>query len=113
MLIPNRDISPKQSISRHKRVQHLRSTATAGLGHGTLANRPATCTPQVGYWATDQGSWNQSGIGGQGQLFVCTAPNTWTLYYTPYTYPHPLIAGGIFGNGWEFSKSTYGPNDSG
>jgi hypothetical protein len=64
---------------------------TSGDGHGTLANRPTTCTPRVGYWATDQGNWNQSGNAfGQGELFVCTATNTWTLYYTPYTYPHPL-----------------------
>ncbi len=66
---------------------------TSGVGFGTLANRPTTCTPRVGYWATDQGSWNQSGAGGQGQLYVCTATNTWTLSYTPYTYPHPLISG--------------------
>src|SRR5215813_725897 len=66
---------------------------TAGTGYGTLANRPTTCTKGVGYWATDQGSWNQSGNGGQGQLYVCTATNSWTLYYTPYTYPHPLTQG--------------------
>ena len=63
---------------------------TVGTGFGTLANRPTTCTQHVGYWATDQGNWNQSGHGGQGQLYVCSATNTWTLYYTPYTYPHPL-----------------------
>lgn len=67
---------------------------TSGNGHGTLANRPTTCTPSVGYWATDQGNWNQNGSGEQGELFVCTSTNTWTLYYTPFTYPHPLIAGG-------------------
>lgn len=66
---------------------------TTGVGWGTLANRPATCSPAVGYFATDQGSWNQSGIGGQGELFVCTATNTWSLHYTPYTYPHPLTTG--------------------
>jgi hypothetical protein len=68
-------------------------TTTVGIGHGTLANRPTTCTMGVGYWATDQGSWNQSGSGGQGQLYFCRATNTWTAGYTPYTYPHPLISG--------------------
>lgn len=63
---------------------------TAGVGSGPLASRPTTCTQGVAYWATDQGSWNQGGSGSQGQLFVCTAANTWSLYYTPYTYPHPL-----------------------
>ena len=70
---------------------------TVGTGSGPLSARPATCTagpggntPGVAYWATDQGNWNQSGSGGQGQLYVCTATNTWTLYYTPFTYPHPL-----------------------
>jgi hypothetical protein len=69
-------------------------TSTIGIGHGTLANRPTTCTTGVAYWATDQGNWNQSGSGGQGQLYLCTSSNTWTAYYTPYTYPHPLTTGG-------------------
>lgn len=67
---------------------------TVGTGYGTLANRPTTCTPHVGYWATDQGNWNGSGSGGQGELFICTATNSWTMSYEPYTYPHPLTAGG-------------------
>src|SRR5262249_4533772 len=65
-------------------------TATIGIGHGTLANRPTTCTTGVAYFATDQGNWNQSGSGGQGQFYLCSATNTWTLNYTPYIYPHPL-----------------------
>jgi hypothetical protein len=71
---------------------------TSGTGWGTLANRPTTCTAGVGYFATDQGSWNTStsniyGVqqnGADGVLYKCTATNTWTRYYTPYTYPHPL-----------------------
>jgi hypothetical protein len=65
---------------------------TTGMGFGTLANQPTTCTTNstesgagVGYFATDQGA--------QGTLYTCSATNTWTVYYTPYTYPHPLVGG--------------------
>jgi len=98
-IVPNRDFFAE---SVHQAAQTSPTSpfnGTSGTGHGTLANRPTTCTLGVGYWATDQGNWNQSGSGGQGELFVCTAPNDWTLYYTPYTYPHPLITGGSTGTG--------------
>ncbi len=72
---------------------------SSGTGHGTLANRPTSCTTGVAYWATDQGSWNQSGSGGQGELFKCTSTNAWTLSYTPYTYPHPLTSGSTSASG--------------
>jgi len=66
------------------------ATCSTGIGEGTLAQRPANCvansfaypagnSPGVGWWATDTNT-----------LYVCTATNTWTAYYTPYTYPHPL-----------------------
>jgi len=67
---------------------------TTGVGRGTLAARPATCTPGVAYWATDQGEWNAKSAGPDGELFKCTATNTWTLYYIPYPYPHPLQGSG-------------------
>lgn len=55
---------------------------SSGMGHGTNANKPTSCTTGVGYWATDQ-----------SELYLCTATNTWTASYTPYTYPHPLTTG--------------------
>lgn len=70
-----------------------------GMGHGTLTNRPTTCTAGVGYWATDQGHWNTFDSSKEGVLYICTATDAWTLSYTPYSYPHPLIAGGSTGSG--------------
>lgn len=75
-------------------------STTIGMGHGTLAFRPTTCTAGpggiygasptgsygVGYFATDANS-------GRGELYVCTSANTWTGIYEPYIYPHPLVGG--------------------
>jgi hypothetical protein len=70
---------------------------SSGCGCGTLANRPATCTVGTAYWVTNQSCSNLTGMVGanpttpiSGTLYKCTAPNTWTEYYKPYTYPHPL-----------------------
>ena len=52
---------------------------TVGIGVGPLSARPTTCTIGVAYWATDTNI-----------LYKATATNTWTAYYTPYIYPHPL-----------------------
>src|SRR4029077_15715902 len=64
-----------------------------GVGSGTLADRPVACTPGAAYWATDQGEWDGTHDGPDGQLYTCTAPNRWSIYYKPYTYPHPLVSG--------------------
>ena len=65
---------------------------TTGVGVGTASEFSAfsaSCTAGVGYWVTDEGSWNLSGSGEQGRLYKCTG-NDWSLLYTPYEYPHPL-----------------------
>jgi len=60
---------------------------TVNWGHDVIQassgiTLPTTCSstpnPQ-GFWKTDENI-----------LYKCTAPNTWTKYYIPYTYPHPL-----------------------
>lgn len=57
---------------------------TAGPG-GTYGQSP-TGSYGVAYFATDAN-------GGRGELYVCTATNTWTAVYEPYIYPHPLVSG--------------------
>lgn len=56
------------------------------IGQGLYSTMPAVCTagpggstPGVGYWATDRDT-----------LYVCTSTNSWSAYYTPFRYPHPL-----------------------
>jgi hypothetical protein len=65
---------------------------SSGVGVGALSARPSSCTTGVGYWATDQGSWNSKGA--SGVFYKCTATNTWSPYYTPLAYPHPLRGAG-------------------
>lgn len=65
----------------------------AGVGSGTLSQRPSSCTTGVAWWATDQGgNWHTTNASANdGALYKCTSINTWTLSYKPLTYPHPLI----------------------
>lgn len=81
---------------------------TSGTGYGTLARQPTSCTKGVGYWATDQGTWNNGGPG--GVLNFCLSTNVWSTVgtgsYVPYTYPHPLTAGGTTTTGQNPSPPT-------
>jgi hypothetical protein len=96
-LIANRDFYAESVNQAAQTSAASPFNGSSGTGHGTLANRPTTCTKGVGYLATDQGSWNQSNSAQQGELFVCTAANTWSLYYVPFTYPHPMTTGNADG----------------
>jgi hypothetical protein len=85
---PERDYYNAVSASTQTSPTNPFNGAT-GMGFGTLANRPITCTTNtlesgggVGYFATDQGP--------QGTLYRCSATNTWSAQYQPYTYPHPI-----------------------
>ena len=98
-VISIRDTTTTQNVDIF--VDNPGFNGTAGTGYGLLSARPSTCTPGPGgsdyasptgsygvaYFATDDNS-------GGGELYVCTSSNTWTPIYQPYTYPHPLIAGG-------------------
>jgi len=63
---------------------------TTGIGRGTSAPT-GSCAVGTAYWkASTPTPTVNSSIIQSGTLYKCTAPNTWTAYYTPYTYPHPL-----------------------
>lgn len=71
----------------------------SGIGCGTTL--PTTCTAGTGFWLTNQSCSQLTtanvGAGGNpatkaqtGTFYRCSPTNTWSVYYTPYTYPHPL-----------------------
>jgi hypothetical protein len=99
-IIANRDYYSQSNGQTAQTSPTSPFNGTSGTGWGPLADRPTTCTTGVGYWATDQGNWNQTSntyYGGytQGELFTCVSTNTWSSSptYVPYTYPHPLVSG--------------------
>lgn len=67
-------------------------TGTDGIGAGTTAQMNAI-TPTVagvGYWVTDQGSWNTTLPQNTSGQFYTWNGNAWVLTYTPYTFPDPM-----------------------
>ena len=82
VLNQNRDFYPFCSASNPSYYNCTSAfNGTVGTGSGLLSARPSACTTGVAYWATDTTT-----------LYQCSSTNTWTAYYTPYTYPHPLTA---------------------
>lgn len=67
------------------------SACSTGIGRGTTPPT-GTCTTGVGYWVNSTPTPTaSSSVTQAGQFYKCTSTNTWTLYYTPFTFPHPLL----------------------
>jgi hypothetical protein len=77
--------SPYPTIQENRDFYNQKTPfdGTAGVGVGPRSGRPSNCRTGVAYWATDENT-----------LYVCGATNTWSVYYKPYVYPHPLVSGG-------------------
>lgn len=61
---------------------------TAGVGSGTKAAMNAITPTKtgVGFWVTDEGTWNGAN---SGRLYTWSG-SAWVLRYEPLAYPHPL-----------------------
>jgi hypothetical protein len=102
------EIEVRDPTTTNNRDYYLEASSfngTTGTGSGLFAARPSTCTAGPGgtYYTSPTGSYGVAYFAtdansGQGELYVCTATNTWTGIYQPYIYPHPLVGGGTSGS---------------
>jgi hypothetical protein len=74
--------------------------ASKGVGTGTTSTMngfAATCVDKVGFWATDQGTWNhsRSTLYGNGIMYKCASHSWGSAFYTPYQFPHSLAVASI------------------
>lgn len=79
----------------HDNASCTKDACASGVGCGS--DTPVgTCTKGTAYWKTaqacDQLTANTFGKDAStaiaGTLYRCTAANTWTVYFSPYQYPH-------------------------
>jgi hypothetical protein len=74
--------------------------ASKGVGTGTTSTMngfASTCADKVGFWATDQGTWNhsRSTLYGNGIMYKCASHSWGSAFYTPYQFPHSLAVASI------------------
>lgn len=79
------------------------SACSGGIGRGTTVPT-GTCSNGAAFWVASISTLLQIGadeagglraINQAGKLYKCAAPNTWTVKWQPYTYPHPLVGGSV------------------
>jgi hypothetical protein len=91
VIAPDRDYFTQGSVQNGASYTLATFNGSSGVGVGTTAQMNAI-TPTltgVGFWVTDQGSWNaRLAANTSGQLYTWNG-SAWVLTYTPYTYPDP------------------------
>jgi len=68
------------SLIQQNRDWYYDYNGATGVRTGT--SLPSTCAPLQAFWNSSTNT-----------LFQCATANTWSAYYQPFTYPHPLVVG--------------------
>ena len=75
----------------------LNGSSERGINCGSAAPT-GNCSVGDGYWQTSHSPCSSppatmdemKAVTQAGTFWRCPSPNSWEIYYTPYTYPHPL-----------------------
>jgi hypothetical protein len=89
VILENRDIY-SQTTSQWGDGANPGYDGTQGVNFGTTAamRSKVPSKPGVGWWVTDQGSWNTNLPAGTSGLLYVWSGAAWVLNYTPYQYPY-------------------------